>query len=171
MKCPKCGYNSFEYYDLCINCSLALSSHKAKYGLEVMLLPQTAKDEIAGKVEEHLKVSKKSDSGEVGNSFATALSPNQEPVPNKTEPIVSGFHYNNLSRSNESFNSDDFTGLFEPTAYTTQKESTTAAEKVTEQVRHNDNPQKEEKISAHPNINTTHFDFEQLMTTEKKLEK
>jgi len=33
MKCPKCGYHSFEHLDSCKKCSQSLSDHKAKYNL------------------------------------------------------------------------------------------------------------------------------------------
>lgn len=33
MKCPKCGYNSFEHLELCKKCGLALAEHKAKFSL------------------------------------------------------------------------------------------------------------------------------------------
>jgi hypothetical protein len=38
MKCPKCGYNSFEGYDVCIKCSRDLTTHKATYGLKPIVL-------------------------------------------------------------------------------------------------------------------------------------
>jgi len=33
MKCPKCGYHSFEHLDSCKKCGQGLSDHKAKYNL------------------------------------------------------------------------------------------------------------------------------------------
>lgn len=39
MKCPKCGYNSFEYHDSCIKCSNDLTGFKSTYGLVSMVLP------------------------------------------------------------------------------------------------------------------------------------
>jgi hypothetical protein len=33
MKCPKCGYHSFDYLDNCKKCSHSLIEHKAKYKL------------------------------------------------------------------------------------------------------------------------------------------
>lgn len=37
MKCPKCGYNSFESYDVCKKCSFDLTTHKATYGLKPLV--------------------------------------------------------------------------------------------------------------------------------------
>jgi hypothetical protein len=34
MKCPKCGYNSFECNDICAKCSHDLTAHKMTFGLK-----------------------------------------------------------------------------------------------------------------------------------------
>jgi hypothetical protein len=57
MKCPKCGYNSFEIHDICKRCSNDLSSYKDIHGLKPIVLPletRTAMAEkmMAGKPEE-----------------------------------------------------------------------------------------------------------------------
>ena len=39
MKCPKCGYNSFEYLDNCKKCNVDLSSHKMSLGIRSIILP------------------------------------------------------------------------------------------------------------------------------------
>jgi predicted nucleic acid-binding Zn-ribbon protein len=39
MKCPKCGYNSFEYHDTCTKCSNDLIGFKDTYGLKPIVLP------------------------------------------------------------------------------------------------------------------------------------
>jgi hypothetical protein len=57
MKCPKCGYNSFEIHDICKRCSNDLSSYKDIHGLKPIVLPletRTAMAEkmMAGKLEE-----------------------------------------------------------------------------------------------------------------------
>lgn len=41
MKCPKCGYTSFESYDACRKCSADLSSFKKTYGISALVLPPT----------------------------------------------------------------------------------------------------------------------------------
>lgn len=33
MKCPKCGYNSFEHQEQCKKCGQGLAEHKAKFNL------------------------------------------------------------------------------------------------------------------------------------------
>lgn len=37
MKCPKCGYHSFEHLDSCKKCGQGLIDHKAKYNLRGFL--------------------------------------------------------------------------------------------------------------------------------------
>jgi predicted nucleic acid-binding Zn-ribbon protein len=39
MKCPKCGYNSFEYYDTCKKCTNDLTGYKETYGIKSIVLP------------------------------------------------------------------------------------------------------------------------------------
>ena len=39
MKCPKCGYTSFESYDSCRKCSEDLAGFKQTYGLTPVILP------------------------------------------------------------------------------------------------------------------------------------
>jgi hypothetical protein len=47
MKCPKCGYNSFEGYDVCIKCSHDLIIHKATYGLKPIVLQMETRAAMA----------------------------------------------------------------------------------------------------------------------------
>ena len=47
MKCPKCGYNSFEYHDVCKKCSNDLAGYKVTYGLKEIVLPQEARSSMA----------------------------------------------------------------------------------------------------------------------------
>ncbi|MBV5339937.1 MAG: hypothetical protein J0665_10340 [Deltaproteobacteria bacterium] len=50
MKCPKCGYNSFEYYDSCKKCSSDLTGYKLTYSITPVLLPQAAKEKLAAEM-------------------------------------------------------------------------------------------------------------------------
>lgn len=47
MKCPKCGFNSFEFYDSCKKCSSDLIGYKQTYSITSMVLPQEAKEKLA----------------------------------------------------------------------------------------------------------------------------
>ncbi|GAM11211.1 hypothetical protein OR1_03522 [Geobacter sp. OR-1] len=39
MKCPKCGYNSFEYLDSCKKCGNSLATFKESLGIKTLVLP------------------------------------------------------------------------------------------------------------------------------------
>ena len=39
MKCPKCGYNSFEYLDACKKCNSDLAAYKQTHGIQPIVLP------------------------------------------------------------------------------------------------------------------------------------
>ncbi len=48
MRCPKCGFNSFDYLDNCKKCGKDLVEFKERYGIKSVLFPgQTAAGEIA----------------------------------------------------------------------------------------------------------------------------
>lgn len=47
MKCPKCGYNSFEYHDSCIKCSSDLSGYKLTHGITSLVLPLGVREKMA----------------------------------------------------------------------------------------------------------------------------
>ena len=47
MKCPKCGFNSFEFYESCKKCSIDLTGYKQTYSIASMILPLEAKEKIA----------------------------------------------------------------------------------------------------------------------------
>ena len=62
MKCPKCGYHSFESLDNCKKCSHDLKDHKAKFHLRGLTLPgtaltaETATPSVAGETEKVAEV-------------------------------------------------------------------------------------------------------------------
>jgi hypothetical protein len=47
MRCPKCGFNSFEYYDTCKKCSGDLSGYKLTHSIASLVLPHEAKEKLA----------------------------------------------------------------------------------------------------------------------------
>lgn len=47
MKCPKCGFNSFEYYDTCKKCSSDLVAFKQTHSITPMVLPFEVKEMLA----------------------------------------------------------------------------------------------------------------------------
>lgn len=50
MKCPKCGYNSFEIHDTCKKCANDLTGYKETHGLKSIVLPQETRAEMAEKL-------------------------------------------------------------------------------------------------------------------------
>jgi len=50
MKCPKCGYNSFEIHDTCKKCANDLTSYKDIHGLKPIVLPQETRTVMAEKL-------------------------------------------------------------------------------------------------------------------------
>jgi hypothetical protein len=50
MKCPKCGYNSFEIHDSCKKCANDLTSYKDIHGLKSIVLPLETRTIMAEKL-------------------------------------------------------------------------------------------------------------------------
>lgn len=50
MKCPKCGYNSFEIHDTCKKCATDLTSYKDIHGLKSIVLPLETRTIMAEKL-------------------------------------------------------------------------------------------------------------------------
>ncbi len=50
MKCPKCGYNSFEIHDTCKKCANDLTGYKETHGLKSIVLPREARASMAEKL-------------------------------------------------------------------------------------------------------------------------
>jgi hypothetical protein len=50
MKCPKCGYNSFEIHDTCKKCANDLTSYKDIHGLKFIVLPHETRAIMAEKL-------------------------------------------------------------------------------------------------------------------------
>ena len=44
MKCPKCGYHSFDYLENCKKCGQLLSDHKTKFNLRGFFSPEQPED-------------------------------------------------------------------------------------------------------------------------------
>jgi hypothetical protein len=50
MKCPKCGYNSFEIHDICKKCANDLTSYKNIHGLKSIVIPLETRTIMAEKL-------------------------------------------------------------------------------------------------------------------------
>jgi len=47
MKCPKCGYNSFDHLDQCKKCTTDLTEHKARFGIKSVLLAEAFQEDLS----------------------------------------------------------------------------------------------------------------------------
>lgn len=50
MKCPKCGYTSFESYDSCKRCSADLTEFKLSHGLTAVVFPSSLRASMAAEL-------------------------------------------------------------------------------------------------------------------------
>ena len=50
MKCPKCGYNSFEIHNTCKKCTADLTSYKDIHGIKSIVLPHETRTIMAEKL-------------------------------------------------------------------------------------------------------------------------
>lgn len=50
MKCPKCGYNSFETYDTCRKCATDLTEFKQTHGIVPLVLPAEVRKRMAAEL-------------------------------------------------------------------------------------------------------------------------
>ncbi|WP_020677216.1 hypothetical protein [Geopsychrobacter electrodiphilus] len=56
MKCPKCGYNSFDHLDSCKKCGKDLAEHKARFNIRSVLLAEMPMELTSTVAEEILEV-------------------------------------------------------------------------------------------------------------------
>lgn len=52
MKCPKCGYNSFDHLDSCKKCGKDLAEHKARFNIQSILLSEMPAEAMSSIAEE-----------------------------------------------------------------------------------------------------------------------
>jgi len=52
MKCPKCGYNSFDYLDSCKKCNKDLTEHRARFNIQSILLSEMPSETVVAAPEE-----------------------------------------------------------------------------------------------------------------------
>jgi hypothetical protein len=109
MKCPKCGYNSFEQYDTCVKCSQDLSGYKATHGLTSLVIPAAARSALAGDYKSRLfPEAKSSEPSRPGDEVFAFDLPWENEAAEKTAvpaaPAVDPFDFGDL----------DDSGLFGP---------------------------------------------------------
>lgn len=69
MRCPKCGYNSFDHLDSCRKCGKELTEHKQRFGIKSVLFPGQMKPVMAA---EHAPESADEDMGTAAATVAVA---------------------------------------------------------------------------------------------------
>jgi hypothetical protein len=70
MKCPKCGYHSFDHLDSCKKCGQGLADHKAKFNLRGFFFPgHTATAEPSPLAENSFGQEEASEAGSVDLGF------------------------------------------------------------------------------------------------------
>ena len=52
MKCPKCGYNSFDHLENCKKCGKDLAEHKSRFNIRSILLSELPAEEMSAVAEE-----------------------------------------------------------------------------------------------------------------------
>lgn len=121
MRCPKCGYNSFECYDMCKKCSEDLTGYKQTYNIASLVLPYEARTKLAsgyrsaGSETEHA-----SDTTEAHDDIFSFDLPDDPPIESeqqKVDPFNFDEPVTGLNQANNVKNEDDvFADLLESTS-------------------------------------------------------
>ena len=77
MRCPKCGYTSFESYDSCRKCSADLTEFKQTHGIASMILPPSLRAEMAAGL--GIETSKQDASPDTSNDMFSFDLPTEQP--------------------------------------------------------------------------------------------
>lgn len=92
MRCPKCGYTSFESYDSCRKCSVDLVEFKQSHGLTPVILPPSLRADMAsglGLSQANSSIS----SDNAADSFTFDLPTTQQPAPAPAAEAASPFSF------------------------------------------------------------------------------
>lgn len=140
MKCPKCGYNSFEFHDSCKKCANDLTGYKETYGIKPIVLPLEARVSMAEKLmaENALSDQRVEESNEQDDMFSFDLPEDEisrsradDPFNFDDEPLASpqtggGFSFDEGQQSAQAKAEEDaFADLLESTSQ--KNEQTSAA--------------------------------------------
>jgi hypothetical protein len=121
MKCPKCGFNSFEYYDSCKKCSSDLTGYKRTYSITSMVLPLEAKEKLAAEFQVvESRADQISDSAEMHDDIFSFDLPDDSPsttVQRNDDPFNFDEPSLDLNKANSSKPDDNvFADLLESTS-------------------------------------------------------
>lgn len=120
MKCPKCGFNSFEYYDSCKKCSSDLISYKQTHSITPLILPLEVKERLASEFQTTESVTDQiSETIETHDDiFSFDLPDDSAPVSgfSNDDPFNFGEHSSVASQSKSTKSDDVFADLLESTS-------------------------------------------------------
>ncbi len=136
MRCPKCGYNSFDYLDSCKKCGKDLVEFKQRYGLKSILLPGALAAAGAAAQEEFSDADATELTGAAlagassGSTTASEAGPSSapEPVTEPADAVDFGFDFMGDSSDDDDLTFDE---LFEDAADDEDVEETLEAPKPT----------------------------------------
>lgn len=131
MKCPKCGINSFEYYDICKKCSSDLTGYKQTYSITSMVLPLEAKEKLATEFRsaesERDQISDTTETHDDIFSFDLPAGSLSSPAHHNDDPFNFDEPSPDLNQSSSSKSEDDVFGdLLESTSQAEESPFTTA---------------------------------------------
>jgi predicted nucleic acid-binding Zn-ribbon protein len=121
MKCPKCGFNSFEYYNACKKCSSDLTGYKQTYSITPLVLPLEAKEKLTAEFRSAENESKQTNEITETHddifSFDLPEDSPSSPVQKNDNPFDFNDPSLDMNRSNSSKSEDDvFADLLESTS-------------------------------------------------------
>lgn len=103
MKCPKCGYTSFESYDSCRKCSVDLTEFKQTYGLTPVILPPSLCASLAAELEGSRPSAGETASDNSADMFSFDLPTEQAAAPVATAAPAFSFDTPSAAAQNDPF--------------------------------------------------------------------
>lgn len=121
MKCPKCGYNSFEFLDNCKKCNSDLTGFKQSHGISAIVIPfQSGADKAAAATIAMTSPSLEASPATTEETFTWETpAPSQPPIPKAGEDIFSDLDLGFSAPSEAESAEETFSFDLEPTAETT----------------------------------------------------
>jgi len=112
MKCPKCGYTSFESYDSCRKCSADLTEFKQTYGLTPVILPPSLCASLAAELVGNGQPAGEAASDNSSDMFSFDLPTEQAAAAAPTAAVAPAFSFDTPSAATQN---DPFASLLETT--------------------------------------------------------
>ena len=130
MKCPKCGFNSFEYYNSCKKCATDLTGYKQTYSISSLVLPQEAKDVLATAFRSNVSTPDEMNTPPAAHDDIFSFDLPDAPSHSAKAPVVDPFSFDETSPAVPQVNSikseDDFFADIPESSSQTEEPSITA---------------------------------------------